>query len=397
MSGPIKALVALELGVDRHLVEAALPQQSEVQVVGVVEGFDEAWRVLEESPTDLLIVACAASSDRALYLIDGAVKQEPDRPVIVLCQGSVNGFVGRVFAAGADDFLSLPESSDNVRFALQKAVARRSGAALATGPSASPMICILGPKGGTGKTLTACNLAVGLAQAGRRVALVDLDLQFGDVGLALGLAPNKTIYDLARAGGSIDAEKVSDYLTRHPSGVDVLLAPTRPDHAGLITVEFLREVYAALRSSHDVLVVDTCPGFAPEVIASIDSSSDVCMVAMLDSLSLKNTKLGIETLDLMGYAPDRVKLVLNRADTRVGITPADVEAILGRAPDVLVPSDREVPLSVNEAVPIIISKDRSIAAQAFRGLADAYLERSGTVSANGSSPTGRRSLLRRGA
>jgi len=99
----------------------------------------------------------------------------------------------------------------------------------------------------------------------------------------------------------------------------------------------------------------------------------------------------------MGYSPDRVKLVLNRADTRVGITPADVEAILGRAPDVLVPSDREVPLSVNEAVPIIISKDRSVAAQAFRGLADTYLEHSGAaVSANGSS-SGRRSLLRRGA
>jgi len=120
------------------------------------------------------------------------------------------------------------------------------------------------------------------------------------------------------------------------------------------------------------------------------------MVAMLDSLSLKNTKLGIETLDLMGYAPDRVKLVLNRADTRVGITPADVEAILGRAPDVLVPSDREVPLSVNEAVPIIISKDRSVAAQAFRGLAESYLERAQPVSTNGSS-SGRRSLLRRGA
>ena len=396
MSDPIKALVALELGVDWHLVEAALPEQSERHVVSVVEGLDEAWRVLEESPTDLLIIACAASSDRALYLIDGAVKQEPDRPVIVLCQGSVNGFVGRAFAAGADDFLSLPESRDNVRFALQKAVARRSGASLSTGPSASPMIVILGPKGGTGKTLTACNLSVGLAQAGRRVALVDLDLQFGDVGLALGLPPNKTIYDLARAGGSIDAEKVSDYLTRHSSGVDVLLAPTRPDHAGLISVDFLRNVYAALRSSHDVVIVDTCPGFQPEVIASIDSSSDVCMVAMLDSLSLKNTKLGIETLDLMGYSPDRVKLVLNRADTRVGITPADVEAILGRVPDVLVPSDREVPLSVNEAVPIMISKDRSVAAQAFRGLADSYLEHAGVaVSANGSS--GRRSLLRRGA
>src|SRR5206468_4013843 len=85
----------------------------------------------------------------------------------------------------------------HVLFALQKAIARKAGGAAATGVAQSPMICVLGPKGGTGKTLTACNLAVGLASAGNRVALVDLDLQFGDVGLALGLAPDQTIYDLA--------------------------------------------------------------------------------------------------------------------------------------------------------------------------------------------------------
>ena len=129
------------------------------------------------------MVACADSSDRALFLVDGAVKQRPERPVVVVCDGSPNGFVQRVFDAGADDLLTLPQTQEDVLFALRKAVAHRQGASAATGVALSPMICVLGPKGGTGKTLTSCNLAVSLAQSGHKVAVVDLDLQFGDVGL----------------------------------------------------------------------------------------------------------------------------------------------------------------------------------------------------------------------
>jgi pilus assembly protein CpaE len=234
------------------------------------------------------------------------------------------------------------------------------------------MICILGPKGGTGKTLTTCNLAVSLAERGSRVAIVDLDLQFGDVGLSLGLAPDRTIYDLIKSGGTLDAEKLDGYLLTHESGVRLLSAPIRPDHASAITVPFLRDVYAVLRSSFDVVLVDTPPGFSPEVIATIDSATNICMVGMLDTLSLKNTKLGLETLDLMGFDPARVKLVLNRADSRVGITADDVLAIVGRKPDVTVPSDRDIPRTVNEGTPISMSKPRSEAAGAFRALAQSY-------------------------
>jgi pilus assembly protein CpaE len=108
------------------------------------------------------------------------------------------------------------------------------------------------------------------------------------------------------------------------------------------------------------------------VISSIDSSTHVCMVGMLDSLSLKNTKLGLETLELMGYEQGRIQVVLNRADTRVGITIEDAIAVLGRKPDVLVPSDREIPRSVNEGDPVVISKPRTEASRAFRSLADLY-------------------------
>jgi pilus assembly protein CpaE len=280
--------------------------------------------------------------------------------------------VRRAFEAGADDVIALPESPENIRFAIQKALARRQGASTSPGASAAPLICILGPKGGTGKTLVSSNLAVALAQRDLRVVLVDLDLQFGDIGLALGLIPERTIYDLAKAGAPYDHDKLDRHLMRHSSGVKVLLGPTRPDHASAISVDFLRNVYASLRTMCDIVVVDTPPGFTSEVIATIDVSTSACVVGMLDALSLKNTKLGLETLDLMGYSPENVTLILNRSDSRVGITHDDVSAIIGRNPDVFVPSDREIPRAVNEGVPIVASRERSDAAKAFRDLADRY-------------------------
>jgi pilus assembly protein CpaE len=231
---------------------------------------------------------------------------------------------------------------------------------------------VLGPKGGTGKTVTATNFVVGLAEAGRRAAIVDLDLQFGDVGLALGVEPDRTIYDLATSGGALDAEKLDAYLATHSSGARALLAPVRPDQAGAISTELLREVYSLLRISYEMVVVDTPPDFTPEVIAAIDASSHVCMVGNMDALSLKNTKLGLETLELMGYDSDAVTLLLNRADTDVGLTSGDVEEIAGREPDLLVPSDRNVPRSLNEGTPIIAGRPQSRVADAFRRLTEIY-------------------------
>jgi pilus assembly protein CpaE len=393
MARTIKTLVALDTGVSAANVQSALPVGGEIEVWGVVEGFDEAWRTLQETTTDLVVVACAGYSDRALYFIEGAVRETPTRPVVVLCDGSPNGFVRRVFEMGADDIIALPQTSEEVYFALQKAVARKQGAAVASGAALAPLICVLGPKGGTGKTLTTSNLGVALAQAGHRVAAVDLDLQFGDLGLALGLTPERTVFDLTKSGGSIDGEKLEAYLVEHDSGLRLLLAPSRPDQAGVITVELVREIYAALRTTHDFVLVDTPPGFTPEVISSIDSSSDIVIVGMLDSLSLKNTKLGLETLDLMGYDPSRVKVVLNRADSRVGITADDVHAVLGRVPDVMVPSDREIPRALNAGAPIMMAKPDSDAARAYAKLAKVF-ERA-AAEAKPQSEAKQRSPLRR--
>jgi pilus assembly protein CpaE len=372
----VRALLAVDTGLESREVAELFPSDELVHVVGVVDGLDESWRALQDTTVDLLVVACLGYSDRALFLIDGAVKQDPQRPVIVLTQGSPNGFVRRVFQSGAEDILMLPQTREQVRFAVQKVLARRSGggALTAAGTQLARLVVVLGPKGGTGKTLTAANTAVALAEQGKRVALLDLDLQFGDVALCLGLAPTVTIYDLALAGGTLDADKLEDYLVTHESGVRALLAPSRPDQASAVTIELLRDIYAILRLGYDFVVVDTPPGFTAEVIASIDASTDLIMVGMLDSLSLKNTKLGLETLELMGYNADKIRLILNRAGTRVGISSTDVVGVLGREPDVLIPSDREIPRAVNEGVPIVTSKDQSEAAAGFRKLASMYID-----------------------
>jgi len=379
----IRALVAVDSTLSRDAVQAALPATDQIEITGVIYGLDESWNALQEAPTDLVVVACGAHSDRTLFFIEGALKQRPERPIVVLVHEGRDGFVRRVFEAGADDVVVLPESPERVAFTFEKAIARRQGAAVASGVALSPMVCVLGPKGGTGKTLTSCNLAVALTRTAKKVVLVDLDLQFGDVGLALGMTPEKTVYDLAKSGGSIDIEKLESYLTSHSSGLRVLLAPTRPDQASFVTVDLLRDVYTLLRSNYDFVIVDTPPGFTPEVIASIDSSSHVCMVGMLDSLSLKNTKLGLETLELMGYDNGRVTVVLNRADTRIGISRDDVSAIVGRTPNVLVPSDREIPKTLTDGVPIVLANERSGAAGAFRELAELYV---GASSMNGGGP-----------
>jgi pilus assembly protein CpaE len=370
MTDTIRVLVTLAEHADPRLVEQALDGDPSLEVVGYADYFDD-WREFLEQPADVVIVACAAGDDSATHMVDRAVKHRPDRPVVLMSESSPNGFLRQAFEAGADDVITLPQPPGEVAFTLQKVIARRKGLAV-PGKAAAPLIAILGPKGGTGKTLVATNLAVALAQRDANVVLVDLDLQFGDIGLALGLSPERTMYDLMKAGPPFDHEKLDRHLLRHSSGVKVLIAPTRPDQASAVSIDYLRDIYASLRTMCDAVIVDTPPGFTPEVIATIDVSSEVCMVGMLDSLSLKNTKLGVETLDLMGYDTERVSLVLNRADSRVGITPEDVSTIVGRTPDVFVPSDREIPRSVNEGTPIVAAKPQSGAAKAFRSLADRY-------------------------
>jgi len=396
----IKALLAHDEALPAELVADHILPDSGVSLVEVCDALYPVPEMVRSSEADVLIVGCAEGSDDALRLIDWWIGSRPGRPVVVACQDSSNGFVDEVFSAGADDLLVLdpgpfvsPAAARQMVFALHKAVARKVAPGEHADTTTGRLICVLGPKGGIGKTITACNLALALTTRGRQVVLVDLDLQFGDVALSLGLTPDTTLYDLAVSGGELDEAKLDAFLMHHSSGLRVLAAPARPDQAQAIMPEFVSDVYEILRRMYEFIVVDTPPAFSPEVISSIDVSNYVCMVGMLDALSLKNTRLGLETLELMGYDSERVRVVLNRANSNVGINRTDVVSILGRAPDVLVPSHRDIARSVNEGAPVVVSQKRSDAARAFDSLAGLFTTLTADVAVDGGRS---RSLLRRG-
>lgn len=394
----IHVVVAHDSGISGPWVAEHVPADAGFVVTEVVDSLSADSAALRESNGDVLLVACSQPSEEALQLIRTWTEQNRKWPVVMLCHGVLNGYVEQAFAAGAEDIVLLERTdavdsagAQQLAFALKKAHVRHRADAEAA-RAAGTMICVLGPKGGIGKTLTACNLAVALAERGRRTALVDLDLQFGDVSLALGVQPQSTAYDLATSGGALDANKMEDYLATHSTGLRVLAAPLRPDQTALVTPEFMSEVLTVLRAAYQYVVVDTPPTFTPDVIAAIDAASHICMVTMLDALSLKNARLGLETLELMGYPAERIRIVLNRANTNVGISSRDVTSILGREPDILVPSSREVARSVNEGVPILLSQKRSEAAHAFETLSGFFTQIPAQPAAE---PRRRRTLLGR--
>jgi pilus assembly protein CpaE len=380
MSSDLNVLVALDGEVDRGLIETLIARDPKIAVMDYLELDGPTASGLGTG--DVLVVAVADYTAQARDFVVAARKQHANRPIVLLCPSSSGGYLSEAFSNGVDDIVGLPTEHDasfdaalarQLVFSVEKAVMRKRGTGTPTVDGVRNVICVLGLKGGSGKTLTSVNLAVTLAQAGRTVALMDLDLQFGDVALAMGLTPMRTIYDLVRSGGSLDAGKLEDFLIEHSSGARALLAPVRPDQAAMITVPFLSEVQRLLGEMFEFVVIDTPPSFAPEVISAVDSADDILVVAMRDTLSLKNTKLGLETLERMEYDRRRVKVLLNRANTNVGIEREDVLAILGRDVDILVPSHRDITRSVNQGEPIALQRG-SEAAKAFRSLAEMYID-----------------------
>ena len=235
------------------------------------------------------------------------------------------------------------------------------------------MVVVLGPKGGAGKTLVSSSLAITMAESGKDVVLLDLDLQFGDAALTLGLPPTRTIYDLVNSGGSLDAEKLADYLVTHESGVKVLGAgaprPGRQRHRRLPSPAVRRTPGdRRLDRGGQLARLHTRGDRGDRRVHRHLHGRDCGRRA-----ALKNTKLGLETLERMGVPAEKVKLVLNRADSRIGITPEDVHAVTGRPADGLIPSHRDVARASSEARPIVTSQPASQPAKALRSLADSYL------------------------
>ena len=362
----------------------ALERHGEIELVGRSDSVREGGGPLSGGHLQVVLHATRSSALPVDEL--AAIREYTRAPIVLLASGESSALLEDALDADVADVLLLPQLTENVVFAVRKAghAGRRQGKSRGDGR----IITVFSPKGGTGKTVTATNLSTSFAKyAGKRTLLLDLDLQFGDAAIMLGIEPEKTIQDLVVAPGELDPEKLAGYTTRHSSGLDVLPAPIRPEDAELVTEQKLSRLLEVAKESYDVIVVDTSPFFHGPMLATLDRTDDLLLVCGLDVPTIKNVRLSLQTLQLLSFPSERIRIVLNRANSNVGMKRGEVEAALEAKIRFEVPSDRAVPLAVNRSNPAVLSDPKSDFSRALREMAKALLP--AQVSKNGKKRWGR--------
>jgi pilus assembly protein CpaE len=351
---PIKVFIT---GAANGLAEVreGLADHPDVELVGTAADPVKAGAKLAESAAQVILHGSTATEHVPAPEVE-AIRAVTAAPIVLVTSASANTLLSEALQAGIHDVVLLPQLTDGIVFTIKKAHSLAAGrAAGAAGKAAShaegKVVTLFSPKGGSGKTALACNLATIFARKHeRRTLLLDLDLQFGDVAIMMGIEPEKTIYDLVMARRELDSEALAGYVTAHQSGVHVLPAPLRPEDAELVTEERLGHLFAVAKESYDVVVVDTPPFFHGPAI--------------------KNVKLTLQTLDLLHYPKDRRHLLLNQTGSKVGLKKNEVERALDLKVAFELPGDKDVPSSVNRGVPLALANPRAGVVKSIGEIAD---------------------------
>ena len=370
---PIKVFIT---GAANGLAEVreGLADHPEVELVGTAADAAKAGPRLAESAAQVILHGTSATDHVPTDEIE-AIRAVTAAPIVLVTSASANSLLTEALAAGIHDVVLLPQLTDGIVFTIKKAhslaAGRVPGAGKASTATEGKVITLFSPKGGSGKTVLASNLAVTFARKNdRRTLLLDLDLQFGDAAIMMGIEPDKTIYDLVMARRELDGDALAGYVTAHQSGVHVMPAPLRPEDAELVTEERLGHLFAVAKESYDVVVVDTPPFFHGPVLSTLDRTDQLLLVGTLDVPAIKNIKLTLQTLDLLHYPKERRHLVLNKTGAKVGLNPREVERALDMQVAFEVPSEREVPVSINRGVPLALANPRSSVVKALGEVAD---------------------------
>jgi pilus assembly protein CpaE len=341
---------------------------------------DEAMAALAADGHAVLaaIVGPSLADPDALALAGTLQQGAPDVSVLLIRRQESGELLRQALRFGVKDVLSSTSDERAVRTAAARAleIARTLRGRLSGGAPTDPgegrtpgtVVTVFSSKGGCGKTFLSTNLAVALSRGGAEVALVDLDLHFGDVAIMLHLFPSHTIYDAAQNPSS-DALSLKSFLTHHEAGIWALVAPTEPTIADTISPGTIGNILKLLREAFDYVVIDTPPAFSEPVLAAFDESDYLVMLATLDVPSIKNLRLTLQTMELLHFPKGRIRVVINRADSKVGLRLPDVEKLLSSPVDVTIPSSRSVPLSVNKGRPIMLEEPKGAVADAVRRVA----------------------------
>ena len=388
MADQIRVLVVDDIPETRDHLTKLLGFESDIDVVGAASSGREAVEMAVRLSPDVVLMDINMPDMDGIAATEQLTATAPGVAVVMMSVQGEADYLRRSMLAGAREFLVKPFSSDELTSSIRQVSARErdkatrlqvvpvsTGSGAAAGPDGREpglVVAVFSPKGGVGRTTLAVNLAVAAgSELGKRVALMDGSFQFGDVGVLLNLNPRgKSIADLIPELDAGELDSIDTFLIEHTAGIRVLLAPPTPETAEMITAAGVKRVLESLRMNHDLVVVDCTAFFNDTTLAILDSADIILTMLSLEITSIKNMRLFLEVAEQLGYESGKVRLVLNRADSALGIRVADVEHSIGRKVDETIVSDgRSVVYALNRGVPFFLSNREAQVSQDILRLA----------------------------
>ena len=362
----------------RDALVAALSEHAEVVTYGSLEDLRLAR---EPHIAAVAVLGPSQSGPAELKEVEELSRHLPLLGIILLVETLTTSVLQQALRSGVKDVLSASPDSGEIMAAVERV--SETFALVPVAPASRPreadghqsqVITVFSPKGGTGKSVIVTNLAILLARrTPGTVAIVDADLQFGDVSVMLKLAPKHTVIDAVAAIERLDRPLLESLLTTHGSGVKVLPAPVEPAFADQVGAGDMLQIIRGLRAFCDVVIIDTPASFNEIVLSVLDESDVILIVAGLDIPNIKNVKIGLQTLRMLNTPVSKIKLILNRANSKVKLDVGQVEKTLQLKADSLIPSDVAVPRSVNKGIPIVEDAPKSGVSRALESLADLFI------------------------
>ena len=394
MADKIRVLIVDDIAETRENIRKLLQFEADVDVVGAARSGKEGIQLSQELDPDVVLMDINMPDIDGISATESIRQKSPQIQVVILSVQNDQNYMRRAMLAGARDFLSKPPVGDELISAIRRAgemsrsersksaQARVASVALGAGQVAGPglvslsqgkIITIYSPKGGTGCTTIAVNLALALHNEDTRVVLVDGNLQFGDVAVFVNEQGKNTILDIAPRVDELDPDIVQSIMIKHEaSGLHILAAPPRPELAEKVSAVQFSKVLEYLKQLYAYVVVDTVPILTDITLAAIDASDVIVLITTQDIPAIKNARLFLDVSATMGVERERIIFTMNRFDKRIAITPERISENLKQEVKAVIPLDeRAVIPAVNRGVPFMLDNRSQPAARGILALAEA--------------------------
>jgi pilus assembly protein CpaE len=392
----IRVIIVDDIAETRENIRKLLQFESDVEVVGVARTGREAIDLARDAKPDVILMDINMPDMDGIQATEAIRRIVPYAQIVILSVQSDPNYMRRAMQAGACDFLAKPPTVDELNSAIRRAglmaheersklapTAAQQGSIPGVGPVSTPsaamgqVIAVYSPKGGTGCTMLATNLAVSLHADDTPVVLVDGNLQFGDVAVFLNEQGKFSLVDLAPRADELDPDVVDSVMIKHtPSGVKILAAPYRPEQAENVTGDQFAKVLRYLKRIYSYIIVDTSSALSDVTLSIIDAADLVILISTQDIPSIKNARLFLDLADALGLNRQRIIFIMNRYDKRVGITAERVSENFKHEVSAVIPlEERIVVPSINRGTPFILSNKSQPISRAVLTLAETIRQR----------------------